>query len=78
MATRYQPLFLVLLLFSLGSGVLGCEPDYRWHHSYVGIMVPRMTVQAGIAAPMPIGTSGIGVIDMAGMIKRGHAACARL
>jgi hypothetical protein len=32
MAPRLKNALLVLLLVSLGSGVLGCEPEHRWGH----------------------------------------------
>jgi hypothetical protein len=36
MAPRLKNALLVLLLVSLGSGVLGCEPEHRWGHEHRG------------------------------------------
>ena len=36
MAPRLKNALLVLLLVSLGSGVLGCEPEHRWNHERRG------------------------------------------
>ncbi len=36
MAPRLKNALLVLLLVSLGSGVLGCEPEHRWGHERRG------------------------------------------
>lgn len=36
MAPCLKNALLVLLLVSLGSGVLGCEPEHRWGHERRG------------------------------------------